>query len=176
MKKNFFLTAAALLMSMGLSAQVQDVTSQYITNPGFEECTPLEAITPEEGNPYVELAGTYSVAGGTDYADKGWTLKAQYTYLNSAVVEYGVDVKPNQWQTYPGPAAGPEGSTGNKALLFVGNSYSNEYLCYESAEVTLPAGYYRMTYHVYSYVNTVASTSFVDMCGFVAKDGTKYTR
>lgn len=174
MKKNFFLTAAALVLSMGMQAQIQDVTSTYIQNPGFESCEAVPVVTPEEGDPYVELIGTYTAAAGTDYADQGWTLQGQYTYLNSGVITYGVGIKINNYQTIPSPAAGPAGTTGNKGLVFVGNNYSNQYLIYQTPEVTLPAGWYRMTVNVCPVSTWGETTSIANQCGFVATNGTKY--
>ena len=55
MKKNFLLSAAALVLSLGAQAQVEDVTSQYITNPGFEECEALPVVEPAEGD-YVQVS------------------------------------------------------------------------------------------------------------------------
>ena len=173
MKKNFLLSAAALVLSLGAQAQVEDVTSLYITNPGFEECEALPVVEPAEGDyvqvSHVNLMTSYSVAGGTDYADKGWTLVAPLTNANGGVIEYGVNVKYSQWAAYATGTA-PEGSTGTKALCFTGSSP----LAYQSPEVELPAGYYRLTCKTFVYSGWSATSSITNNTGFIANDGTKY--
>ena len=175
MKKNFLLSAAALVLSLGAQAQVEDVTSQYITNPGFEECEALPVVEPAEGDyvqvSHVNLMTSYSVAGGTDYADKGWTLVAPLTNANAGVVEFGVNIKTGQWSSYAAPMAPAEGSTGTKALCFTGSTP----VVYQSPEVELPAGYYRLTCNTFVYSGWSATSSVpANNTGFVANDGTKY--
>lgn len=166
MKKNYFLAAAAFLLSMGAQAQIQDVTSSYIQDPGFEECTPLEA----DADGIVYLIADYSNPGGTDYADNGWTLVAQKNSANSGVINYGVTVKYSQWAAFPCSETAPEGSVGNKGLCFVGS----DPVAYQTDEVELPSGYYRLTTKTYVYSGWAATSGITNRTGFVANDGTTY--
>lgn len=175
MKKNFFLTAAALVFSMGMQAQIQDVTSTYIQNPGFESCEALP-VTIEEETSFVEMPASYSAVGGTDYETNGWKLVKQLTYLNAGVVNYGVTVRKDQYSKYPMPEAGPKGTTGNKGLVFVGTSYDGTIITYQTPEVTLPAGWYRMSFQTYNYHSWSGVAQETMNCGFIASDGTKYVQ
>ena len=166
MKKNYFLAAAAFLLSLGAQAQIQDVTSSYIQNPGFEECTPLEA----DADGVVYLIADYSNPGGTDYADNGWTLVAPKNSANSGVINYGVTVKYSQWAAFPCSETAPEGSVGNKGLCFVGS----DPVAYQTDEVELPSGYYRLTTKTYVYSGWAATSGITNRTGFVANDGTTY--
>lgn len=166
MKKNFFLTAAALLLSMGATAQMEEVTSQYIANPGFEQS---EAMANAEGQDYVDL---YNNKGGYDYASTGWTLVEQNVNANGAVVSYGGKVGYSGWSTNVVsadlPTTGPEGTTGTKALCLVG-SYAA--LKYQTAEVELPAGLYKLVVHTNQYSGWQTEQNQTSYSGFVAADG-----
>lgn len=175
MKKNQLLTAVALMLSMGATAQVEDVTSKYITNPSFEDCTPLEVTTDDNGDKYVDLVTSYSVAGGTDYADNGWKLLQQITSSNAGVVTYDstINVKYNAYAKFPMPEAGPTEASGSKALVFTGTPYGSNPVTYETAEVTLPAGWYRLSVSVYTYSGWAETTSLKSMLAFVSNNGQK---
>ena len=172
MKRNMLLSAAALLLSTGAMAQVEDVTSKYITNPGFEDCTPLELTTPEEGEPYVNLVTDYSTPGGTDYAGQGWTITEQKTSCNAGVANYGKNVKYNAWGMVLLPEAGPEGTTGDRGLVFTGSPYGSTPITYRTAELSLPAGWYCITVPTYVYSGWQEETQVISELAFVADDGT----
>lgn len=139
------------MLSMGAHAQMQDVTSQYIPNAGFEECDALPTVVYHDNQKNididkVELYQESSVAKGYDYEAQGWKLVEQQTAVNGGVVIYNCNIQTGKWATAgePGPAAGV---TGEKGLCFVGNKG----LVYQQAnEITLPAGVYRFTVNLYA--------------------------
>ena len=152
MKKTSLLIFTALFMgTIGTKAQYQDVTSQYIQNPGFEECEALPTVVYHDNQKNVdidkiELYQEGSVAKGYDYEAQGWKLVEQQTAVNGGVVTYNCNIQTGKWATAgePGPANGVSGS---KGLCFVGNKG----LVYQQAnEITLPAGVYRFTVNLYA--------------------------
>jgi len=175
----------AAAFAMGVKAQMTDVTSQYITNPGFEDCEALE-IKPLSysyvagGTEYslgegVDVMANYKDTLGTDYAEKGWTLVKQLPSANGAVVPYGSLIRYAKTGIEKNTLNAPSADFGSKALCFSG-SKGVTYL--SSNEVTLPAGSYRFTVHLY--VPYAGTSSIPDSIkawtatGFVANDGTKY--
>lgn len=171
MKKNFFLTAVALLLGMGATAQVEDVTSTYITNPGFEQSEAManaEAVD-GNGNAYVDL---FNNKGGIDYASTGWTRVEENINANAAVVNYGGWVGYTGWgttvYTVALPEAGPEGTTGNKALCMTGSASAMKY---QTAEVELPAGLYKFVVPTYFYSGWQTETGQTSYSGFIPTEG-----
>ena len=151
MNRKSLLFTIALSFGMSAQAQMSDVTSQYISNAGFEECEALstEVYHDNQKNVDIDKVVLYqesSVAKGYDYADKGWQLVQQETATNGGVITYGCNVQTGKWATAgePGPASG---ITGTKGLCFVGNKG----LIYrQTNEITLPAGIYRFTVNLYA--------------------------
>jgi hypothetical protein len=180
-KKTLLITTAALALFAGnVQAQLVDVTSQYITNPGFEECEAVEITeckgygTTVHGNGHCLMLES-SVAHGYDYASTGWQLVEQNKNANGGVVSYGNKVQYSKSGFEDIPAAGPTANSGTKALCFCGN---NNLIYKQPAEVTLPAGSYKMTVNIYPYNGAYSSsqptTKVKTFTGFVGNDGTEY--
>ena len=180
--KKTLLIISALFINLGgafLKAQT-DVTSQYITNPSFEDCEAVEITeckgygTVVHGNGHC-LMIEGSVEHGYDYTSTGWKLESQNTNANGGVVVYGNKVQYSKSGFEDVPATGPAATSGSKALCFCGN---NNLIYQQPSEVTLPAGSYKMTIHVYAYNGAYSTqqptTKVKDFTGFVAKDGTEY--
>lgn len=149
MKRTFLLISAAFATLLGgshLQAQT-DVTSQYITNPGFEDCE----VVADNDKGAADVHADFSVASGTDYSAHGWKLVEQKKSANGGAISYksGLMVQYSKWNGLgdPGPEAGPTGTTGNKGLCFAGNAS----VVYQQAEaITLPAGSYTLTVNVWA--------------------------
>ena len=180
MKKKSLLFAVAFLYTIiGIQAQT-DVTSQYITNPGFEDCEAVEITecygygTTVLGEGY-SLIANHATAAGFDYAEQGWQLVSQNTNANGGVVGYGGKVQYSKSGFEDVPANGPTETSGSKALCFCGNNN----LVYQQPEsVTLPAGSYKLTVYVYPYNGAYSSaqptTKVKDFTGFVDENGHEY--
>lgn len=181
MKKNFLLLAAtALMTSMSAFAQMNDVTSQYIVNPGFENSTPVEITeckgygTTVLGNGY-SLIANYATYGGYDYTDSGWKLLAQNTNANGGVVSYGGNVQYSKSSFEAIPTAGPLPTSGNNCLCVCGN---NSLVYQQPAEITLPAGTYRLMVRLYpyngAYSHETPTMKIKNQTGFVTTAGKEY--
>lgn len=173
MKKHFLLIiATAILSCQGIQAQMADVTAQYITNAGFEEC---EIATSIDG--VVQLIANDK--SPVDYADNGWKLKGAFdgsSSYNAGVAAYPIKVKYSKWLNgLDGPTAGPLDGTNTKALCFTGNK-SAVYI--QTNEITLPAGTYTFTVNVWAYnggtTNPAPTIDVTGATGFVASNGTEY--
>ena len=162
----------AAAFAMGTNAQMTDVTSQYITNPGFEEC---EAMTPNEKG---EVSLIQNDKTPVDYSEKGWKCLGGYegsSAYNAGVVAYPVKVKYNKWLNgIDGPDAGFTDNN-QKALCFTANKSA---VYQQTDEMTLPAGLYVLTVHVWAYnggtTNPTPTIIVTNASGFVASDGTEY--
>lgn len=145
-------------MAVGMTAQAQtDVTSQYIVNPGFEDCTP------SEGNLATSKDGL-----GVDYSDSGWTFlydQQAETWSMSAVFAYGSD---GQINGAPIPAADNAGNSGNALGISVG--WSHAFYYQSTNPITLPAGHYDLK--VYAYNANNGAQNFKSLLGFVPTEGT----
>ena len=153
-KKMLLLSAFAMLAAF-TQAQT-DVTAQYITNPGFEDCEALAVNTVHDNlaDTDVQVAncyGDYSTALGTDYADNGWQLVEPVKSANGGVIDYSTTdrVWYSKWSTAgdPSPEAGPDGTTGTKGLCFAG---TKSVVYRQSEAITLPAGSYTLTVNVWA--------------------------
>ena len=161
-----------MLSTLGIQAQMTDVTSQYIPNAGFEEC---EIATSIDG--VVQLIANDK--SPVNYADNGWTLKGAFdgsSSYNAGVAAYPIKVKYSKWLNgLDGPTAGPLGGTNTKALCFTGNK-SAVYV--QTNEITLPAGTYSFTVNVWAYnggtTNPSPTIDVTSATGFVASNGTEY--
>jgi len=155
MKKSLLLIKTTLLLTIfgtsNLFAQYVDVTSQYISNAGFEECEALPVVVYHDNQKdidinKIEVWSHWNTAKGTDYESTGWKLVEQMKNANGGVVVYGVNIQSGQYATAgePGPT---QGITGTKGLCFCGAAG----LVYQQAnEITLPAGTYRLTVNLYA--------------------------
>ena len=146
MKKIFTsLLTFAFLAVAGTSWAQTDVTSQYIKNPGFEDCT---AITANQTTSSTE-----------DYASSGWTLGGGHVDNScGAVVSYGSTYTLNDATA---PTSDNAGATGNALGISAGWGAS---VYYTSDEVTLPVGTYALTANVYN-ANT-SSENMTSLLGF----------
>ena len=93
MKKTSLLFAIAAMFFTTANAQMSDVTAQYISNSGFEECAIATTI-----DGVVQLVANDK--NPVDYADKGWTFKEGYdgsSSFNAGVAEYPIKVKYSKW-------------------------------------------------------------------------------
>ena len=175
MKKTLLITSA-LFINLGgaiLNAQ-EDVTSQYITNPSFENSEAVE-ITECKGYGSVVHGNGHclmiesSVAHGYDYESTGWKLESQNTNANGGVVVYGnkVQYSKSGFESVPDS---PDATSGTKALCFCGN---NNLIYQQPTEVTLPAGSYKMKIRLFPYNGAYSTqqptTKVKDFTGIVAK-------
>ncbi len=162
----------AAAFAMGVKAQMTDVTSQYITNPGFEEC---EALVPNDKG---EVSLIQNDKTPVDYAAKGWKCLGGYdgsSAYNAGVVAYPVKVKYSKWLNgIDGPDAGFTDNN-QKALCFTATKSA---VYQQTDEMTLPAGSYVLTVHVWAYnggtTNPTPTIIVTNASGFVASDGTEY--
>ena len=156
MRKQFLLIASAMLCGASAFAQV-DVTSTYVVNPGFEDCTAFAAG---------QNAAATGSAAGTDYTSAGWTLNGQASWSNSAVMAYGSGSQINGVAI---PSTDSEGNTTGQALgISVGWGAQ---LYYKSADqVTLPAGTYKLQA---DFINVLSGvTQFNVILGFGSDQST----
>lgn len=130
----------------------KDVTSQYITNPGFENC---EAYTENIG-------GGDNVNASIDYTDNGWTNTSWASWSASAVVAAGgtgtvADV------------SAPSDGNGNMLGISVGWGGT---ITYKTGNVTLPKGYYLLKASAYN--NNSGAAQFASKLGFITTGGTSF--
>ena len=179
MKRNLLLLATALTFGLAAQANSVDVTTQYITNPGFESCPAVEAES--DGSVYLMSSWkSNSTHSAYDYSDYGWKLTEQdKQYANGGVIAYGTEKLrySNKWVSVNGPAASPSGATTGKALIFTGNTS----VAYQQTEsVTLPAGTYIFTVNVFAYNGATSNPTPTikldenNTVGFIAENGTVY--
>lgn len=159
-KKTLLAAAIMLMETLNVTWAQTDVTSTYLTNPGFEACV---ATTTD-----VNAAGGHTAK---DYTNEGWTVTSTLnadgtSWSTGAVFAYGGNAKLN------GTAVTTSDNTGSggKALgISVGRNNS---VYYRSATaVTLPAGNYTLTVNGY---NVHTATLFHSLCGFVTSSGSSY--
>ena len=159
----------------GVKSQMADVTAKYIPNAGFEEC---EVVANNAGGA-ADVHADYATESGTDYETVGWKLVSQAKSANGGAVAYSTDLKVqySKWNVAgdEGPAAGPIGGAGNKhGLCFSGNAS----VVYQQAEaITLPAGSYKFTIHVWARNGETSNPKPVqqvvnDKTGFMPDGGT----
>ena len=145
MKKTLLITLS-LFVNLGgaiLNAQ-EDITSQYISNPSFEDCDAVELTECKGYGTTVHGMGHClmiegSVEHGYDYTSTNWTLLEQNTNANGGVVIYGNKVQYTKSGFESVPSTGPLATSGTKALCFCGN---NNLIYQQPTEVSLPAGSY----------------------------------
>ena len=147
MKRYLLLCATALVVNFGAQSQTVDVTETYIPNAGFESCD----VVANNASDAADVHTDYATALGTDYDAQGWQLVSQAKSANGGAVAYSstLKVQYSKWNVAgdEGPAAGPQGTVGNKGLCFAGNAS----VVYQQSEpITLPAGSYKFTVHVWA--------------------------
>lgn len=179
MKTNLLLIALAFMSGIGAQAETIDVTSQYISEPGFESCPVVEADT--DGSVLLLSSwSSYSYHSAYDYTDQGWKLtEADKQNANGGVIAYGTTKLKyaSKWVSVAGPTASPTGATTGKTLIFTGNTS----VAYQQSQpVTLPAGTYYFTVNVYAYngattnVTPTIKLGEKNTVGFIAENGTVY--
>ncbi len=126
-----------------------DVTSTYLTNAGFDNCT----------------AETSDVAakGIKDYSSAGWTKTSSGDFTTIAVTAYGSNVKVGSSTT---PATKNDGTTvaGNTLGIIAG---WGDLATLQSGEITLPAGAYTLTIDHYLTSSTSNYDNSSSRFGFV---------
>lgn len=148
MKQKLLLALLALFTGVGnLSAQT-DVTDQYITNAGFDNCT----------------AETSDVAAKTikDYSSNGWTKVNSGDYTTIAVTAYG-GAKVGGSST---PSTKKDGTTVSGNTLGIIAGWADN-VTIQSGEITLPAGVYTLTVDHYLTSSTDNYGSNSSKFGFV---------
>ena len=135
-----------LMFSAGAWAQT-DVTSTYITNAGFDDCS----------------AETSDVAAKTikDYSSNGWTNAAKGDYTTIAVTAYGGGKKVGSSTT---PSTKKDGTTVSGNTLGIIAGWADDVII-QSGDITLPAGVYTLTvdHYLTSSTNNYTTSRF----GFV---------
>ena len=146
MKFKHLLAAALLFCTAGAWAQT-DVTSTYIQNAGFDDCT----------------AETSDVAAKTikDYSSNGWTNAAKGSYTTIAVTAYGGGKKVGNSTT---PSTKKDGTTVSGNTLGIIAGWGDD-VKIQSSDITLPAGFYTLTidHYLTSSTNNYSTSRF----GFV---------
>ena len=124
-----------------------DVTSTYLTNPGFDACS----------------AESSDVAAKTikDYSSNGWTNASTGSYTTIAVTAYGGGKKVGGSTT---PSTKKDGSTVSGNTLGIIAGWGDE-VKIQSGDITLPAGFYTLTvdHYLTSSTNNYTTSRF----GFV---------
>ncbi len=154
MKQKVLLLAVLMIAgAFGSKLYAQkDVTSQYITNAGFENC---EAYTED-------ISGGDNVNRSIDYADNGWTNTSWASWSASAIVAAGGA------GTVAGVSAPSDGS-GNMLGISVGWGGT---VIYKTENVTLPKGYYLLKASAYN--KNDAAIQFTSKLGFVTTSETSF--
>lgn len=155
MRKLKLLLAAFALMGVSQAWAQTDVTSTYITNPGFESCTVTTTNAAAGGS-----AAPLDISGN-------WTQVSSAAWSSSAVVAYGGTGQVNGASA---PSADNAGNSGNALGVSVGWSGTVTYQ--SSSAVTLPEGYYVLTVNAYN--NLSGKTQFKSLNGFVPTIGDSY--
>lgn len=138
-----------------------DVTDEYIGEPGFENCT-------------ASSAGGGSVSESYSGTNWSWTHTASSSYAAGAVLAYGDGTAYVGNSSYhaPSEAWDADEGTDNKNALGVQCRWSDAYSYYTSETTTLPAGTYTMVVHTYNTNTGGASFPVDDYIGFVPTSGT----
>ena len=154
MRKTFLLLCLAFVL-IAQNAMAEDVTSTYLGNPGFESCTASTS----------SFTASY---GNEDYSSDEWTRGVSEAWARGGVLAYGSRLYCN---TSAGviPDIAWDNDSENKNALGMGCSWANQ-LYYLSDTITLPAGLYTLSVHVYN-ANSSGTSVGSNLFGFVATDG-----
>lgn len=148
-KLKLLFASLALLVGSGTTWAQTDVTSTYLTNPGFDDCT----------------AETSDVAAKTikNYSSNGWTNANTGSYTTIAVTAYGGGKKVGGSTT---PSTKKDGTTvsGNTLGIIAGWA---DAVKIQSGDITLPAGFYTLTIDHYLTSSTTNYISSSSQFGFV---------
>lgn len=147
-KLKLLLASVALLFGGGISVWAQtDVTSTYLTNAGFDDCT----------------AETSDVAAKTikDYSSNGWTNANTGSFTTIAVTAYGGGKKVGGSTT---PSTKKDGTTVSGNTLGIIAGWGDD-VKIQSDNITLPAGSYTLT--VDHYLTSSTSNYTTSRFGFV---------
>ena len=127
--------------------RLTDVTSQYITNAGFDACT----------------AESSDVAAKTikDYSSNGWTKTSSGDFTTIAVTAYGGGKK---LATSTTPSTKKDGTTVSGNTLGIIAGWADE-VKIQSSDITLPAGVYTLT--VDHYLTSSTTNYTTSYFGFV---------
>lgn len=155
-KLKLLIAACTLMMGAGQTWAQKDVTATYIPNAGFEDCTAYTA----------DIVAADATDKNVDYTSNGWTASAGVAWSSAAVVAYGGT---GQVNSVSAPSADNEGNSGNALGVSVG---WGGVVTYKTANVTLPAGYYRLSVNAYNNLSGV--NQFYSKLGFVTSGGTEY--
>ena len=146
-KLKLLFTGLAFLGGVFSANAQTDVTSTYLTNAGFDDCT----------------AETSNVAAKTikDYSSNGWTNANKGSYTTIAVTAYGGGVKLANSTT---PSTKKDGSTvsGNTLGIIAG---WGDAVKIQSGDITLPAGFYTLT--IDHYLSSSTNNYTTSYFGFV---------
>ena len=151
----------AQIISLTQTVEVgDDVTSTYLTDPGFENST---AVTSDVGT-------------STSFSDTGeyWTAVSS-GWATGGVVAYGsnLSIGSTTYGIVPSTGWDEETISSNKNALGVASSWGG-YCYYEnSSAITWPAGDYTVLFHVYN-ASTSATTIATNYTGFLSASGTGY--
>lgn len=150
------LTAALAIMGGASFAFADDtptdVTSTYISNPGFESCPAITAN---------QVTGS-----NIDYAANGWTSTSDGAQSCGAVVDYGSEYTLN---TIAAPDSDNDGNSGKTLGISVG---WEQLVTYKTVNVTLSPGYYTFKVNVFN--NNSNATTFYSKIGFISESGIEY--
>ena len=154
MRKTFLLLCLAFVL-IAQNAMAEDVTSTYLSDPGFESCTASTS------------SFTADYAHG-DYSESGWTAGSNDIYGRGGVLAYGSKLYCN---TSSGaiPDVAWDSDASNLNALGMGCSWTSQ-LYYLSDTITLPAGLYTLSVHVYN-ANSGGTSVGSNLFGFVTTDG-----
>lgn len=156
MKLKQLLTAALLLCSAGAWAQT-DVTSDYITNAGFDESSDFQTDNVATGGSNQRKAVT------------GWTNSGGDTYTTGAAIGFGTSGQINGTNL---PSTNSDGNATGGALCL--NAAWQSQVWY-AQEVTLPAGNYTMTFKVNNVGKNGGFEKDPPMFLFTTTDGSSFS-
>ena len=164
MKKQFLIFWVMMLASLAAVAQT-DVTSQYLTNAGFDDETSFVSSTIYT---YANDANTY---GGVSSCQSvtGWTADATGDGKAGGAMQYGCGYGLSG-TGYICPTSDANGNTSGGVLALAG-CWNNS--AGYSQSVTLPAGFYRISYKVYN-AGTNIIANYTNTIGFVESGGTTH--
>lgn len=153
MKKQLLLLIAFAVGVLGSKAQT-DVTSTYLTNPGFDAC-------------YAESSDV-SAKTIRDYSSNGWTNASTGSFTTIAVTAYGSGKKVGDSTT---PSTKQDGTVSGNTLGIIAG-WGDE-VKIQSDDITLPPGNYTLTVDHYLTSSTTNYGSSSSRFGFVTS-GTSY--
>lgn len=155
-KRLLFLVTLLVAWASAISLNAQegyvDVTSQYLTDPGFESCTVTSSNAPAGAS-----AAPLNIGGE-------WTQVESAAWSSSAVVAYGGS---GQVNGVSAPAYDNLSNSGKTLGVSVGWGGT---VTYQSGSFTLPAGSYVIKIQGYNALS--GTTQFKSLFGFIPTSGT----